>query len=209
MEITSGGGMKMRYIVMILLIAGIFIIYGCGGAGTGGAPGSGGSEDTNIIIRHVSIVGNDVSPEDIDVANHLCPNGEIEPVNALHREDATITIDATLVNSQFEEAFPASVEECLITYLKSNDNPASPIIESWTVFPNCILEDSDTNNCVVNLIDIPRKTLFWDQILSAIFDPDLPSRYIARYKCQYMNNFREEGHFQVEYEIFLTDFDTC
>jgi hypothetical protein len=205
----SGGIMKKRYMIMGLITAGL-LLSGCGGSGTGGAPGSGGSEDTNILIQHVGIVGNDATPSDIDVANHLCPPDftELEPINARHREDATITIDATLVNIGFE-SFPASVEECTITYLKSDDDPAAPIIETWTIFPNCFIEDSDVNECLVNLIDVPRKDKFWDDIITGVFDPEVPTRYIAKYECSYMNNFREEGHFVVEYEIFLADFDTC
>jgi hypothetical protein len=202
--------MKKIYIVLGVITTGLLTLSGCGGTGTGGAPGSGGSENTNIIIQHVRIIGTDSTPSDVDVANHLCPPEftELEPINALHREDATITIDATLVNPGFD-TFPASVEECRITYLKSGDDPAAPIIESWTVFPNCSIVDSDANDCVANLIDVPRKVKFWDEIIGGVFDPEVPSRYIAKYECSYLTNFREEGHFQVEYEIFLADFDTC
>jgi hypothetical protein len=161
--------MKKIYIVLGVITAGLLILSGCGGTGTGGAPGSGGSENTNIIIQHVSIIGNDQTPSDIDVANHLCPPDfiSLEPINALFREDATITIDATLVNPTFD-TFPASVEECRITYLKSGDDPASPIIEAWTIFPNCAIEDSDANDCVVNLIDVPRKVKFWMQLFDQL-----------------------------------------
>ncbi len=201
--------MKKRYIFTVLvLIAGFLFFNGCGGSGTGGAPGSSESENTGIVIQHVDIIGNDDTPEDIDVHNHICGDGELEPINALHREDATITIEASLVNSGFD-TFPASVEKCTITYLKSDDDPAAPIIESWTVFPNCIIGDG-TNECIVNLIDIQRKVDFWNDLDSGKFVPkNYSTRYIAKYECKYMNNFREEGNFEVEYEIFLADFETC
>lgn len=201
--------MKRRNIFPAFIgIVGFLFLVGCGGSGTGGSPGSSGSENTGIRIEHVSIIGNDETPEDIDVANHLCPDGTLEPVNALFREDATISIDASLVNPSFD-TFPASVEECYITYIKSDDDPAAPIIDTWTVFPNCGIFDGE-NTCKVNLIDIQRKVDFWDDIISGKFLPkNNATRYIARYDCTYMNNFREEGSFNIEYEIFLTDFDTC
>jgi hypothetical protein len=200
--------MKKRYIRSLVILICFLFLYSCGGSGTGGAPGSSGSEDTGIVIQHVDIIGNDTTPEDIDVANHLCSDGTLEPINALHREDATMFIEAALVNEGFD-AFPASVENCTITYRKSNDEPAAPIIETWTVFPNCMIIDG-ANSCVVNLIDIQRKVDFWDDIISSQFLPNnTASRYLATYSCRYQNNFREEGFFQIEYEIFLTDFETC
>jgi hypothetical protein len=173
--------MKKRYIRSLVILICFLFLYSCGGSGTGGAPGSSGSEDTGIVIQHVDIIGNDTTPEDIDVANHLCSDGTLEP----------------------------SVENCTITYRKSNDEPAAPIIETWTVFPNCMIIDG-ANSCVVNLIDIQRKVDFWDDIISSQFLPNnTASRYLATYSCRYQNNFREEGFFQIEYEIFLTDFETC
>lgn len=200
--------MKKKYIRSLVILMCVLFLYSCGGSGTGGAPGSSGSEDTGIVIQHIAIVGNDDTPEDIDVANHLCADGTLEPVNALHREDATMTIEAALVNEGFE-AFPASVENCTITYRKSNDDPAAPIIEQWQVFPNCIIEDGE-NPCVINLLDIQRKVDFWNDITSSKFVPvNMATRYVATYSCRYQNNFREEGFFQIEYEIFLADFETC
>jgi hypothetical protein len=200
--------MKKNYTKILILICLLFL-YSCGGgSGTGGVPGSSGSEDTGIVIQHVDIIGNDETPEDIDVANHLCPDLEPEPINALHREDATLSIEASLVNQGFD-TFPASVESCTIRYLKSNDDHAAPIIETWTVYPNCIIEDG-SNLCVLNLIDIQRKVDFWDDITSSQFVPNnVSTRYLATYSCRYQNNFREDGFFQIEYEIFLADFDTC
>jgi hypothetical protein len=165
------------------------------------------AEEVRVLVGHLVLQGARIQ-EDIDVANHLCPDGTLEPVNALHREDATISIQAALVNEGFD-AFPASVENCTIRYLKSNDDPAAPIIETWTVYPNCIIDDGG-NECVVNLIDIQRKVDFWDDITSSQFIPNNAStRYLATYSCRYKNNFREDGFFQIEYEIFLWDFETC
>ncbi len=45
-------------------------------------------------------------------------------------------------DSGLSDPFPASVEECTITYLKAIEDPSSPIIPSLTIFPNCTLTAS-------------------------------------------------------------------
>ena len=200
--------MKKRYIFTVLvLISGFLFFYGCGGAGTGGAPGSSGSEETGILVKSVNIIGNDDTPDDIDVNIHLCEGGE--PEVGLFREDATITIGATRVNPGLD-TFPATVEECTITYLKDPGDPASPIIEAMTIYPNCSFTDADSNECRVQLLDIQRKVDFWDDVTSGKFVPrNMPTRYVASYDCRYFNVYREEGFFKVEYEIYLADFEMC
>ncbi len=200
--------MKKRYLIASLILTGFLFLSGCGSNSTGGAPGSSGSEDTGILIRAVSIIDNDATPGDIDVNNHFCSDGKIEPINALHLERATITIDAALVNTGFD-TFPASVEECTITYKKANEDPASPIIESLTVYPNCPIYDG-TNDCVVDLIDIQRKVDFWDDVSNGLNTPaESSTHYAAVYNCKYVNIYGESGTFQVEYGIRLADFETC
>ncbi|MEE8329322.1 MAG: hypothetical protein V3R54_05265 [Thermodesulfovibrionia bacterium] len=203
--------MKKRYVISSLILTGFLFLYGCGG-GTGGAPGSSESEDTGIMIRAVSIVGNptptDLTP-DIDVAIHFCNEEQTEWEDGLYRVSATITIDAALVNPLFD-TFPASVEECTITYKKANEDPASPIIENLTDYPNCPIYEGTTNECVVDLIDIQRKVDYWNDVANGLNIPaEYPTHYFAVYKCKYINIYGESGTFQVEYGIRLADFDTC
>ncbi|GMR03423.1 MAG: hypothetical protein BMS9Abin21_267 [Thermodesulfovibrionia bacterium] len=201
--------MKTRYVMASLIFAGFLFLNGCGSNSTGGAPGTSGSEDTGIMIRAVSIIDNDATPGDIDVNNHVCSDGKTEPINALHLERATITIDAALINPGFD-TFPASVEECTITYKKANEDPASPIIEQLTDYPNCPVYEEETNECVVDLIDVQRKVDYWDDFSNGLNTPaEYPTRYIAVYNCKYVNIYGESGTFQVEYGIRLADFETC
>jgi hypothetical protein len=209
---TLGGRMKKIYISASLVLMGfLFVLSGCGSSSIGGAPGSSGSEDTGILIA-VGIVGNptptDFTP-DIDVALHYCdPPDNTELEDGLYRVTATITIDAALVNPGFD-TFPASVEECTITYKKANEDPASPIIENLTDYPNCPIYEG-TNECVVNLIDIQRKWDYWKDVIFGLNFPDeYPTHYFAVYKCKYINIYGESGTFQVEYGIWLADFETC
>jgi hypothetical protein len=107
------------------------------------------------------------------------------------------------------DTFPATIKECIITYSRSANDPVTPIIQAWTAFPNCIIEEG-SNSCLAYLIDIQRKVNCWDDVTSSQFLPNnIPTRYLATYSCIYQNTFNDEGSFQVEYEIYLWDFDTC
>jgi hypothetical protein len=202
--------MGNKYYWFSLMLATVLFLGGCGGKG--GAPGSSGSSETGILIQSVRIEANgtecDLGP-DLDVNLHICPDGLLEP--GLFRVDATMLIGATALNPDVAfDPFPASLEECTITYKKSDDDPSAPIIDSWRIFPNCTLTDQEENECGVNLLGIQRKTDFWGDIVSGINIPrNMPTRYIAVFNCSYKNIFAETGRLQVEYEIFLADFECC
>lgn len=202
----TGGEMRKRYFFLLTAYCLLLVLAGCGGGGPG-SPGSSGSEDTGIRINSVTITTD--SP-DLDANIHLCPPDFTEAEPGLFRDDATITINASRLNPNSDfDPFPSSVEECTITYLKSNDDPSSPTIEAWTVFPNCTINEG-SNSCLVNLIDIQRKVDFFDDVVSGRNTPDkIPTRYAAKYDCIMKNNLGKKQSFQIELEIFLADFDLC
>ncbi|HWR58595.1 MAG TPA: hypothetical protein VN328_06875, partial [Thermodesulfovibrionales bacterium] len=161
-----------------------------------------------IEIQAVTIVS-DGGP-DVDTNATLCPNGRPD---GLFRNDAAISITAASLNPTSSiDPFPASVEQCTITYLKPADDPGMPVIEQLTIFPNCTLSGG-SSTCSVTLIDITRKEKFWDDILTEFnasnIVPTLPKRYVAAYDCRYLNHFGKSGRFKVELEIFLADFNKC
>lgn len=200
---------KKNSIAGIVLMTLLLILSGCGGE-LGGSPGS-DSGDTGILIKSVSIVGSDEGAGDheIDTNVHLCPPDFTEPEDGLFMADATITINASPTG--FDDAFPASIEQCTITYLKGDENPEAPIIESTTIYPNCTLTENEANECIVVLMDVDRKEKFWnDAVTQGIFyfETD-PAHYVARYDCDYVNNYGKSGTFQVEYDIWLADWDNC
>ncbi len=206
--------MDNKHVWLCFLLISLLAFAGCGGGGKGGAPGSSGSTDTGILIQAVSVVGNDTDgdqPPDLDVAIHLCPPEFTEAEPGLFRVGGTMSITATALNPDTAfDPFPATVEECQITYLKANQDPAAPIIESWEIFPNCQIGDAEAQECQVQVIDIDRKTDFWADILQGVNQPDeIPTHYIASFNCGYVNAFGERGRFQAEYDIFLWDFDNC
>ncbi len=215
--------MKRKYLLLAVACCLMVFLLSCGSGP--GAPGSTESEDTGIEIQSVSILvnanaGNGGGP-DLDANIHICPtSGKPEP--GLFRDDATITINASKLNpnSTFDP-FPATVEQCNIVYKQPADELGAPVIEAWTVYPNCTITDG-SSLCIVNLIDITRKrNQYFDNICSqfdslgdciagGINDPQkYPTRYIASYDCTFMNNMGKSGHFQVELEIFLADFELC
>lgn len=200
--------MKKRYIFISLVLMGfLFMLAGCGSSSIGGAPGSSGSDDTGIHITSVNLTALGDMGSDFDTYAHptRC-DGEPEP--ALTKEQVTMTVGATLVNSGFD-TFPANVTECTITYLKADENPAAPIIEKLNVYPNCTIIDG-TVDCVVDVIDVQRKWDFWDDITFGLNETaEVATHYVAFYKCEYQNIYGESGHFEGRLSIRLWDFITC
>ena len=152
------------------------------------------TRDTGILIKAVTIV-NDDGPN-FDAALHFCDEELTDPEEGLFRDDGIISINATLVNPIYD-TFPATVEECRITYLKANEDPSSPILPSFTIYPNCSIINSDTNECIVTIMDIDRKRQYWTEINNGLNTPnEYPTHYIAAFNCKYYNIYNAEGEFQ-------------
>ena len=190
-----------NYIVLFLCV---IVLSGCGGGV--GAPGSGGGDDTGILIQSASVAATNI---DIDTHIHACTATTVEP--GLFRENATLTVAATnlVPGSTDDPLAAASIEECTITYKKANEDPAAPIIEDWTIYPNCQLING-TTSCAVSLIDIERKVRWFNDFSGGTFTPaEVPTHYVAVYRCKYVNTFGESGFFQAELDIWLADFNLC
>lgn len=196
---------KKNSMAGIMLMTFLLILSGCGELG--GAPGS-DSEDTGILIRSVSIVGSDegAGDDEIDVAIHMCPPDFTKAEDGLFEANAMLTIDAHAIGY---DPFPASIEHCDITYLKGNESPDSPIIESLTIYPNCTLVEDDANECNVVMVDVDRKIKWWNDANTINFPNTYPTPYTVRYKCTFINNYGKSGTFQTEYDIWLADWDNC
>lgn len=214
---------KKYYLGLLLLF--FVCLAGCGG---GGAPGSSGSENTGIIIKSVSIsdagTTEGATGKEVDVALHSC---DPDPEPGLFIHSQTLNISADKLNpSAASDPFPASVEQCTITYIKANSDPASPVIETMTVYPNCTLTAGDDNACIISLMDLQRKRDFWSSLPASInpggpfyfnappgtginIPAEFPTHYIAQVRCKYMSNYGSSGYFQVEYDIWLADWDLC
>jgi hypothetical protein len=195
--------MKNKSYCFITVIIYLLVLAGCGGGM--GAPGSSGSDETGIVIQSAI-----VSSENIDVDTHIHACSPTTVEKGLFRENATLTVDATkLITTTTDDPFSASIEECTITYKKANEDPAAPIIESWTIYPNCALVDG-TTSCPISLIDIERKVRWWNDFSGGTFTPsEYPTHYIAVYRCKYVNTFGKSGYFQAELDIWLADFNLC
>ena len=196
--------MNKNYKAAFLIMFGlILILSGCGGLE--GAPGS-DSGDTGIRISSVSIIGNEPAggDDEIDVALHWCDIEQTEVEPGLFIANAILTIQAT---ADSFDPFPASVEECTITYLKGNENPDSPIIESMTIYPNCTINNG-LNECNFQMMDVDRKIKWWDDT-SLISSYIYPTHYAVQYNCTFVNQYGDSGSFEVEYDIFLADWDYC
>jgi hypothetical protein len=181
-------------------------VSACSG-GSGGSPGVTDPGDTGILVRAVSV---EKESPDIDVfSNPVACDGE--PEEPLTREDATLNIDVQRINQNvISDPLPASIEQCTITYLKANQDPGAPVLESLTIYPNCILQDG-TSSCEITLIDISRKVTYANAVLiqGGNSPAEYPTHYVARYYCKFKNNFGDEGFFPVEFDMWLADFENC
>jgi len=201
--------MNRKYHSLILISFILVVLISCGG--TGGAPGS-DTGDTGILIQSATLAR--TSP-DIDTVQDCCAvdatTGACVTVEKFTRDDVTLTVTTSNLTPTITAAqFPASVEECTITYLKANADPAAPIIENLTVYPNCSLSEG-TNTCAVTLIDIARKHQYADPVFvnHTSIPAERPTHYVAKFSCSYINNFGKAGHFQAEIDLWLSDFDNC
>jgi hypothetical protein len=197
---------KKNSMAGIVLMTLLLILSGCGELG--GAPGS-DSGDTGILIKSVSIIGEEPAGGDneIDAALHLCPPAFTEIEQGLFIANATMTINASATGF---DPFPASIEHCDITYLKGNESPDAPIIERATIYPNCTLLEDEANECNVVMMDIDRKVKWWEDVNSINnFPHTYPTPYTVKYDCTYINNYGKSGTFQIEYDILLADWNYC
>ena len=191
-----------------VLIAGVMMLLswsllGCGSEG--GAPGSSNADKTGVLIQSVTITTTDTNGKNLHVFPITTPPSTDE--NAITLDEVTMNIVAAKRNETgLSQPFPASLEECKITYLKAVEDPSSPIIPSLTTFPNCILTETTTeaNKCTVTLIDAQRKRDYWNAINKGLNLPaEYPTHYVAQYYCKYLSNFGEYGYFPIEYDFYL------
>ncbi|MBI5639028.1 MAG: hypothetical protein HZA17_01250 [Nitrospirae bacterium] len=195
--------MKTKYYGIGLFLVFLVSLAGCGGD-TGGAPGSTGGSDSGLQVLSVSVA---TSSPDFDANIFICPSGEPEP--GLFREDATLTVElAALAPNPLNWAVPAQLEECQVTYLKANQDPAAPIIENFTIYPNCRLTVGP-NACPITIMDIERKVKYYDDFLNLNGPVEYPTHYIAKLNCRFVSKYGQSAYFQVEHDIWLADFNKC
>lgn len=197
--------MRKIYIIIVMLLYAL-VFAGCGGGGVG-TPGSGGNANTGIVIQSAAI--SVVDSPDIDTHVDACSATTFE--SALTRTDATLNVAAApLVPGSTDDPFNgASIQECTITYMKANEDPAAPIIETLTIYPNCPMVNG-ASTCGVTLVDIERKLRWWTDFSGGTFTPaEYPTHYVAVFTCKFMNAFGEAGSFQSELDIWMADFNRC
>ena len=92
--------------------------------------------------------------------------------------------------------------------MKANEDPASPIIEQLTIFPDCPLI-AGTNTCSVTLIDIARKKQYATPVFvtHTSVPAEQPTHYVAKFNCSYINNFGQTGQFEADIDLWLSNFN--
>lgn len=196
--------MKKNHFLLFAVYCFLFntVLWGCGGGGPG-APGSTNSEDTGIRITAVNVT--------CPSSSETCQDVDVQRSAGLTRTEVIMNIESEKLNPSSEfDPFPASVEKCNITYIKSVEDPSSPTLEDLTIFPNCTIGGcvaTCPDVCAVTLIDIQRKRDYWAALLGGVNIPaEYSTHYVARFNCTYVNNLSKTGTFQTEFDIWLADF---
>lgn len=201
--------MKSLWHKLALVLMFALPLSGCGGGGT---PDSPNSLDTGVVIESILTTPKDEqeSTPDIDMNVHLCPPDFTTAEPGLFRANVTMQISASRLNPNIDyDPFPASVEACTITYLKANEDPAGPVIEQLTVYPNCALQSS-TSDCSMTLMDIQRKRDWWRMVnFGANLPAEYPTHYVARIRCSFTTRYGKTGSFQTETDLWLADWEKC
>lgn len=143
-----------------------------------------------------------------DAALHRCPPdySGFEPM--LLDEFGDLTIIATSITP---DPFPVDVDQCTITFKQGLSHPTVPEIESYTIYPDCIITGAGLTVCPnFPIMDVGRKAQFWVDVNGGLNLPiEYPTRYIAIFYCEYMTVYNERGSFTFEYEAWLSDVDNC
>lgn len=193
--------MKGKVLVAGLMMVLLLSLLSCGGGG--GAPGS-SSDDSGIQIDSVLLAA---ESNDIDVYQDAtaCDG---EPEDPLTDADGTMTITAVALNPDPEfSPFPANIESCFVSYTSAVIG--APPIESLYIYPNCTFSDGITE-CTVDILNIARKTQWWNDFVSAKFDPAAyPTSYTVEYSCTYQNSFNKSGRLGGRITIDLADWLSC
>ncbi len=202
--------MNSRYHHIVFIFFTLATIISCGGGG--GAPGSTGSGDTGIMIKSSLL---SMTSPDIDTYQDCCA---VDPttkscttLEKFTRDNATLTVTAeNATPGVTAEQFPAKIQECTISYIMSNDDPAAPIIDALTIYPSCTLAEG-SNTCDVTIIDIARKLQYSNPVIvnHTIIPANRPPHYVARMTCTYTNNFGKSGMFEADYDLWFDDFNHC
>lgn len=201
--------MKSLWHILVLVLICSLPLAGCGG---GGAPGSTDSLQTDVVIESVflEISDGDEVTRDIDMNVHLCPPDFTTAEEGLFMATATLKIQASRLNPNIDyDPFPASIESCTVTFRKAPEDPAGPVIEQMTVYPNCSLING-TIDCEIGFLDIQRKREWWRMIINGANVPaERPTHYIGRVQCRYTTRYGKTGSFQSEADVWLSDWEKC
>ncbi|MEW6585617.1 MAG: hypothetical protein AB1442_08405 [Nitrospirota bacterium] len=206
--------MKKKLLFCILsfsLVAAV--LYGCGG-GTG-SPGSGGTEDTGVVLD-AEVIGLylDENTGSCDAFRDMCED-EPEPFTD-HQANATFT--ATLINPN-PTVRPGTlyIDKYTVEFRRSNDSLGAPPIETDTrfvtivIFPPLSGTISSVTTGTVTLVDLIRKEKYRDDVLSGLYDYHLAfiNNYTAVFTFFGKNEYGEDFKVKTQIDFQIGNFDYC
>lgn len=211
--------MKRSYFLFFTFCCLLFTVFfwGCGGNGPG-SPGSQGTEDTGVILDATIVptyFGNSTSS--VDAFQDVCSAGPPPVLEKFADHQATVTINATLLNpnSTFQPGI-LYIEKYTITYERSTDSIGSPPIESDTRFVSITITPPagasvSTVTATVEFLDLKRKDQYSSDMLSGGFSSGSAflNNYTATYTFEGKNQFGDRFSFKVQTDFQIGDFDNC
>ncbi len=198
----------------------VLLLYGCGGGP--GSPGSNGTEDTGVVLdATITPVYNGANTVDVDAAQDVCDPGPPPKLEVFTDHDATVTINAKLLNpnAQFTPG-NIYIEKYTVEFRRSTDSIGAPpiekIIDGTVGTPVVITPPTGTGittvTTTVSFVDLIRKMKYWDDVNSGVFTSTSNARlnnYTAIYTFKGKNEFGDSFTFTAETGFEIGDFDNC
>jgi hypothetical protein len=217
-----GGKMKIRSLLVIgcYLSFAVFLLCGCGSGP--GSPGSNGSENTGVVLdATITPVYNNNNTVDVDAAQDLCDVGPPPKYEVFTDHDATVTINAKLLNpnTQFTPG-NIYIEKYTVEFRRSTDSIGAPpietVVDGTAGMPIVIVPPTGTGISTVittvSFVDLIRKIKYWNDLHSGMYTSSSGSglnNYTAIYTFKGKNEFGDSFTFTAQTGFEIGDFDNC
>jgi hypothetical protein len=210
--------MKKGYFLLLTsfcLLLSAFL-WSCGGGA--GSPGSGGTEDTGIIIDAALVPTYlDENTNSVDVFQQVCDAGPPPEFEEFTDHSALVTLTAHNINiNPPVQQGDLHIEKYTIDYRRSSDSIGAPPIQSDTrfatvVIPAPVADERVELTFTVNFLDLVRKDRYQADVLSGQFNSGLAfiNNYTAVYTFEGKSENGDKFSFRVQHDFQIGSFDYC
>jgi len=199
----------------LCLLAVSAFLCSCGGGA--GSPGSSGSENTGLILdASVTPLYLGANTSSVDAFQQICQAGPPPVVETFTTHQATLTINARLINPNPNPPFrpTITVEKYTIVYTRSQDSIGAPPIESMTRFQTINIPaptgtDTSTVTATIDFLDLVRKDKYALDWSSGQYAARDPNNYTATITLEGQNQFGDSFSELVQVPFEIGHFNNC